>query len=136
MKLYLDDSALLLLASEDPGREVLLDRLAESVRESGATIFTGVPALAHVQQRFLAAEAGPVGLREFWNALNGLFKEILPLRGEDLGRALDFFEAQAVREDCAVHAALMDAHAIEYVVAVPERRPIYNRVPGIKAFEF
>ncbi len=136
MKLYLDDSALLLLASDDPRREILLDRLAGCVREQGTAIFTGVPALASVQSRFLTGESGPVRLREFWNALNGLFKEILALRGEDLGQALDLMEAHAVGETCAIHAALMDSHGIEYAVTVADRRPGYKRVPGIKAFEF
>lgn len=135
---YLDDAALLLLAAPGEWRDRLLERLVLHVQQEGA-VYTSAAAFETVQEFFLA-RSNAVQLRQYWNALDGLFREILPLRGEDLGRALDILESSpttapdaALRPAQALHAAIVLNHRVEWMVD-PEHR--YATIPGIKAFEF
>ena len=133
---YLDDAAVLMLAVDGDLRTRLLAALAEHVK-SGGSICTSAAALATVQDYFLKS-GDPVRLRSFWNGLDGLFREILPVRGEDLGRALDLIEeaaaqGQTLSGDQALHAAIVLNHRLAWLCDV---RETYGVVPGIKAFEF
>ncbi len=143
VRVYLDPACLLLLATDQPPGAALNQRLQRHVQAEGQ-IYTSAAALETVQQFFLERRDA-ASLREFWNGLDGLFREILPLRGEDLGRALDVLEysRSAVAESGvaragltsgqALHAAIALNHEIEWM-ADPEN--CYGAVPGIKAFEF
>lgn len=144
-RVYLDDATLLVLAAGGDPRDQLLERLADHVKQEGE-IYTSSAALESVQEYFLA-RGTTAGLRQFWNALDGLFREILPLRGEDLGRALDVLEwiesgegvgggpspRVALRPTQALHAAIVLNHRIEWMVDLEH---CYDAIPGIKAFEF
>ncbi|MEQ9363979.1 MAG: hypothetical protein RIF32_07045 [Leptospirales bacterium] len=148
-RVYLDDASLLLLASGDERKQALLARLLDHVKQDGQ-VFTSAAALATVQEFFLARNGAP-RLRQYWNGLDGLFREILPLRGEDLGRALDLVEYMRLPENPpdsgsgtkpsrspldsarALHAAIALNHGIDSMV---DPLNCYGDIPGIKAFEF
>jgi hypothetical protein len=137
-KLYLDEAAVLVLATSGERRLAAVARLEEFVR-SGGWICTSAAALQGVQNYFWEHRRAPATLRQFWNTLDGLFREILPLRGADLGRALDLLEIERgpdvapLLPDQALHAAI----ALNNEVAcIADPRQCYEAIPGIKAFEF
>ncbi|MCR9144492.1 MAG: hypothetical protein NXI24_19800 [bacterium] len=160
-RLYLDDACLLLLAAAGERKQSLLQSLADHVKHEGQ-VFTSAAGLATVQEYFLA-HSSAAALRQFWSDLDGLFREILPVRGEDLGRALDILEftrpagnssdvqagsaspdvsanskqrsipGRAAFAGPALHAAIALNNGIEWI-ADPNNR--YGDIPGIKAFEF
>lgn len=129
-RLYLDDAALLLLAMSDPLQDRLRAVLGEHVRDGGE-IWTSAAALESMQRAFLK-QADASALREFWNVLNGLFREIVPLRGEDLARSVDLLEMHGLDAVTALHAALCLNHRLERVVDLWGR---YDPVPELDGLD-
>lgn len=129
-RIYLDDAALLGLAVADDRQAKLREVLAGHVREGGE-IWTSAAALEGMQRAFLQRAASSA-LREFWNVLNGLFQEIVPLRGEDLARSIDLVEAQAVDPVTALHAAICLNQRLEQIVDLADRYDAICRNSGLE----
>jgi predicted nucleic acid-binding protein len=120
-----------LVGAEHPNKSAAI-RLLEGALRTRQKLVTDAEVLQEILHRYLGLRR-PTAIQPCFDALLAVVDEVLPIRGEDVRRAKDIAlgNPELSARD-AVHAAVMEAHAISIVMSFDRG---FDQLPGVTRYE-